>query len=239
VCTQGTIVSNFVTMAIGPNSSSCSEPNNPLATALLTGGKIASFLAAHMSVRHDVNVVSPVEAVAEYLGGYVAQEKSSPYNFNPAFSLPPAGSCTVYTNPGLVPFIAPVPPGILPTGGGLDPGPMSISGASGNVAIQSLLTSFIGMAGAYLGGSVVGNPILKGSLFLNPGQITLTGSGGANVGSFSTSFTVPTVFTWTNRNNLSTVTRSQGLNLSWSGIPSGHTVFITGNRGDPNASFTS
>jgi len=86
-----------------------------------------------MSVRHDVNVVSPVEAVAEYLGGYIAQEKSSPYNFNPAFSLPPAGSCTVYTNPGLVPFIAPIPPGIFPTAVVSIPAPMSISGSSGNV----------------------------------------------------------------------------------------------------------
>ena len=74
--------------------------------------------------------------------------------------------------------------------------------------------------------------MLTGSLFLNPGQVTLTGSGGANVGSFSTSFTVPAVFTWTNRNNLSTVTRSQGLSLSWSGVPSGHSVFITGGGAD-------
>jgi uncharacterized protein (TIGR03437 family) len=239
VRTEGAIVSNHVTMAIGPNASACSEPNNPLATALLTGGKIASFLAARMSVRHDVNVVSPVEAVTELLGGYVAQEKSNPYNFNPAFSFPPAGSCTVYTNSGLVPFIAPIPPGILPTAGGLDPGSMSISGSSGNIAIQSPLTSFIGMAGANLGGSILQNPVFKGSLFLNPGQINITANGGSNVGSFSTSFTMPSAFTWNNRDTLSTVTRSQGLNVSWSGVPSGHSVFITGGAADfPSNSTT-
>ena len=239
VRTQGTIVSNHVTMAINQSGASCSEPANPLATALLTGGKIASFLAARMSVRHDVNVISPVEAVSEYLGGYVAQEQSSPYNFNPAFSLPPAGTCTVYTNSGFIPFIAPIPPGIFPTAGALDPGSMSIAGSSGSIKIQSPLTSFTGMAGAYLGGSLVGDPFLKGSLFLNPGQINLTGNGGANVGSFSTSLTMPSVFTWNNRDTLSTVTRSQGLNVSWSGVASGYSVFITGGAADfPSNSTT-
>ena len=239
VRTEGSILSNFVTMAINQSGGSCSEPANPLATALLTGGKIASFLAARMSVRHDVNVVSPVEAVTELLGGYVAQEQPSPYNFNPAFSLPPAGTCTVYTNSGFVPFIAPVPPGILPTGGGLDPGSLSIAGSAGSIKIQSPLTPFTGMAGAYLGGSLVGDPVLKGSLFLNPGQINLTGSGGANVGSFSTSFNMPSVFTWNNRDTLSTVTRSQGLNVSWSGVSSGYSVFITGGAADfPSNSTT-
>lgn len=52
------------------------------------------------------------------------------------------------------------------------------------------------------------------------GTFTVTnGAGGAGVGPISTSFTVPAFATWTNQNTLanSTVTRANGLTVTWSG----------------------
>jgi hypothetical protein len=82
VRTQGTIVSNTATMAIGPNSN-CSEPNNPLATALINGGPQETLFAARFSTRHDVNVSSAAEAMSDYAAGTIFNQQPGPYNFNP------------------------------------------------------------------------------------------------------------------------------------------------------------
>ena len=93
VRTQGTIVSNYVTMAIGQNPN-CTEPNNALAATLISGGQQGSFLAARFSTSHSINVSNPLGAVADYVYGLLYQQAASPYNFNPYLSLPPAGTCT-------------------------------------------------------------------------------------------------------------------------------------------------
>ena len=61
-----------------------------------------------------------------------------------------------------------------------------------------------------------------------PGSYTLSGSGGADVGSFSNTFSVPPPLVWTGRNQLSAVDRKQPLTISWTGGDSGQVVAVIG-----------
>ena len=226
VRTQGAIVSNHVTIAISPNSS-CSEPTNPLATALLSGGPQASFFAARFSTRHDVNTVSALESMADYSGGVFFQQQTYPYNFNPYLSLPPAGSCTSYSISAYTPNDVPHLTNIMATLKGLDPGVLSVA-SPGPAPINLPAANFPGWINGYLGGSIPLLSQLPSTLFLNTGAFTLAAAGGADIPAFNVPFTMPAAFTWTNRNNLSTINRTQALPLSWSGVAANYTVLIAG-----------
>jgi hypothetical protein len=80
---------------------------------------------------------------------------------------------------------------------------------------------------------------LPNSLLLNPGAFTIAAAQGADVPAFSVPFNMPAAFTWTNRNSLNSVTRSQPLTVSWTGVASGATVFVAGGGIDlPNNATT-
>jgi len=63
--------------------------------------------------------------------------------------------------------------------------------------------------------------------FLDPGNYTLTGPGGSDVGKFTASITLPQPLVWTNQASLATVTRANGVTVNWTGDPKG-TVEING-----------
>ena len=81
---------------------------------------------------------------------------------------------------------------------------------------------------AHLGDTTAGN-------FLDVGAYTLTGAGGADIGSFIGAFNIP-AFTWTNKpagNGTLNVTRSQGLTLTWTGgDPKGYVEIQGGSGGN-------
>ena len=224
-------------MAIG-SASSCSEPNNPLATALVSGGSQGSFIAARVSTRHDVNVVTALEAMSDYVSGGIFQQQAGPYNFNPYLSLPPAGSCTTYSISNYTPGDLPILTGITPTVKGLNAGKLNITASSGApIAIPTALIP--GYSAGFLGGAIPLISQLPSTLFLLPGAFTITAAGGADIPAFSVPFTMPAAFTWTNRDTLNSVTRSQPLTLSWTGTAPNNTVFIAGGGVDiPNSATT-
>jgi hypothetical protein len=225
VRTEGTIVSNFVTMAIG-EPGACSEPANPLAAALISGGQMASFFAARFSVRHDVATVNPVEAIGDYIAGSLSQERTGPYNFNPFVSLPPAGTCAAYSVSNYTPAAVPNLFGTTPTLRGLDAGSITLSGSGPASALANSTPR--GIAAGYLGGAAPLLSQLPSQLFLNPGNFTLAGGGGADIGSFVASLVMPAAFTWIGRDSLSTVNRAAPLTLNWSGVAPGYSVFVAG-----------
>jgi hypothetical protein len=60
-------------------------------------------------------------------------------------------------------------------------------------------------------------------LWLDPGSYTVdNGGGGADVGAFTATITMPTRFAWTNADSNATITLASGVDLQWTG-------------GDPNA----
>lgn len=110
----------------------------------------------------------------------------------------PPGTCLAYNNPNQN-LGNPI------TGGSdLDGGPnFTVMGPAGNMIIP------------------VGNQKLNAfdmtGAFLVPGDYTITGSGGANVGSFSGAIAIPEQVTLVSPENNSTVTRANGLNVTWTG----------------------
>jgi uncharacterized protein (TIGR03437 family) len=226
VRTQGSIMSNYATMAIGPNQN-CSEPNNPLATALISGGGQATFLAARFNTSHATNVSSPLGAIADYVYGLLYQQKAYPYNFNPYLSLPPAGTCTEYAVSSYSPSGIPTLANTGASGRALNAGQISISStAAGPIAIPA--GSLAGTVVSNVGGNVPLITTLPNTQLLNPGSFTILGSGGADIASFSTAFTMPNPFSWTGQSSLVEVDRTQPLALSWTGMTAGYTPIVAG-----------
>jgi hypothetical protein len=90
---------------------------------------------------------------------------------------------------------------------------IAVSGPSG---ARSILRQTAGMLVDYASGNFGnGTP----GNYYDPGRYTVTGTGGKDVGAFSTSFDVPsTPFVWTNIPNVTTpIDRSKDLMITWTG----------------------
>jgi uncharacterized protein (TIGR03437 family) len=229
VRTAGANVSNTVTMAIGGDGTSCTEPQNPLARALINGGSISSFVAARLSVRHDIGVRQPRDALSEFVGGWTAEERKLPFNFNPMFSLPPPGTCTTYSTAGELASRTSLPGVTQPTGRALDGGAATFTGSKG--ARPFFSSPFASLKVAWLNGSISGiSP--PSQTYLDPGSYMLTTRGGANVGAINANIDVGQPLVWTNRDQTSTVDRARGFSVSWTGVATADRVLIAGLGGD-------
>jgi uncharacterized protein (TIGR03437 family) len=209
----GTAVSNTTTLAIDPNGNPCSDP---ISGAYTKGGKFGTVAL----VRRLIHVASanPPDLIVDVGMGAFSQEAGADYSFNSLVSLPPPGACATYEGTGNY-FVADSS-FATPSAKGLQTGTLTVKGPSGSVPLIS--AADLGGANEYiglLGSSGVLQPGQGPAPFLNPGQYTITGGGGADVGGFSVSLTVPAgnSITWTNRNTLTTVNRSQPLTFTWTG----------------------
>ncbi len=226
VKTAGSVVSNFVSMAISTKGGACTNPTLPIvSSSFLSGGKLGAALVARANTYEDVGVYTPVNVVADYHLSFGFTLSAATFPFNPALTLPPPGTCTSYTEQGDL-MNGNSLPGSLPPATSLNLGPpFLLAGPDGT---RMLSNTFVGPVRAgYLGGQITDN-ILSDTLYLNPGSYSVTGFGGADVGAFMQSFTIPQPLTWTNQTQLVTVNRAQSLPLAWSGGSSGDLVFIVG-----------
>jgi uncharacterized protein (TIGR03437 family) len=96
--TEGAMLSNAVTMAITSDGSACSEPSNPVGQKLLAGGTLG-IVGLTRILAHS-GFVDPVDQTIDLATLSLRQEVAGPFPFNPLFSFPPAGTCTLYTAPG-------------------------------------------------------------------------------------------------------------------------------------------
>jgi uncharacterized protein (TIGR03437 family) len=223
VRTAGTTLSNAVTIAISSTPQTpCSESSNLLAAGFLGGKKIGTVRMFRSSTRMDVGVVSPVEAQSDLLQVDAAQAAGGDFAFAPLFSQPPPGACNVFLSSGDA------------FGGGRLP---SASGVVKRLATGSTYTitgpkgpinALIGNHSVQLGVYAPLAPAFNNQLVLDPGSYTIAAAGGADGGSVSATVSFPAAFTWTGRDSLSTIDRTQPLPLSWSGVPSGQSMAILG-----------
>ena len=203
-----------------------------LSNALINGGNIGSYAAARINVRHDAGVSTPRDATSDIFGAYEAQEVAGPSNFNPMFSLPPAGSCTVYSVVGdltsdplsLIGGMTPPTGRALNNGGGA-----MLTGDKGTWTAQRDI--YPGIGGTRLGSAVPSLPLTQ-TPFLNSGGLTLTLPGGDDIGSSSTDAATPIPFTWTNRDQLVNIVLSSGMNITWTGGGPSSSVFIVAGNVD-------
>jgi uncharacterized protein (TIGR03437 family) len=108
-------------------------------------------------------------------------------------------------------------PGTTVTPTPLDAGSISVQGPLGTYSLSPLVK------GSYQA------LLPAGAIPSTGGSFVFTGKGGADVGAFTGTVTLPNpILTWTNQSAASTISRGQGLPITWSGGSSNTYVVITG-----------
>jgi uncharacterized protein (TIGR03437 family) len=227
--------SNFITTAVNPNGGTCSDPNSPYSVTSLTGDSTVSFgfvditqdvsnsaltglaqTSTHIRTARPFTARGPRAAAVTTnndAGGIFESIQGVQLGNYASYHTASVGSCVVYqeslSSITLPPF----------TETGLDAGNITVTGPSGTVTLTPE-AEIAGFYGASLSDS-----------FITPqgGSFTFNGSGGKNVGSFSTTVTLGSpLFSWTNMSTTTSVTRSKGVTVTWRGGESGTYVEISG-----------
>jgi uncharacterized protein (TIGR03437 family) len=214
VAVSGSVVSNAVTIPIAASpGGTCSDPNLGISSSTsqtLSGKSTVNFgyLALLQSTSPGVGASSaPVTsnsaiALLESVTGLSFGSSSG--------AVSSIGSCIV--NAATAGSVS------IPTVNGLDAGAITVNGAGG-VQTLSTIPSVPGIYAANLP---------AGYLPSAGGSFTFTGTGGANVGKFSSTLNFPSPLNWTNSSSISAISRSQGVSVSWTGGAAGTYVTING-----------
>jgi uncharacterized protein (TIGR03437 family) len=116
---------------------------------------------------------------------------------------------------------------------GLDAGTIKITGPSASVTLT--WAENVDSAGEYL------TPLAAGFIPASGGTFQVTGSGGTDIGPFTTQIIFPNpALIWTNQSADAIISRSTGVTITWNGGEPGTFVMISGNSspGGVTASFT-
>jgi uncharacterized protein (TIGR03437 family) len=209
----GSEISNNVVMPVANGTRDCT-PTNPAIPASIEQEIVAGPIAVGtIKLDHysDGNGAFEDDGKAQFQNFLTYAAGSQPF-FLSWVDSPPPGACLVYNNSGENTNGPPVT-----SVAKLDAGStITLMGPNGNVALpenQGL------------------NEFDPGN-FLVPGVYTVTGTGGANVGSFSGTLTIPASPTLTSPVNGATVTRSSGLTVTWTGGGSGNVAIDIGSCTD-------
>jgi hypothetical protein len=218
------VVSNYTSMPIAAaGTRTCSDVGGPSATELARYATNGASLAGITLSRINTSVTVPIlgsittssDIGAATFYKYSAAQLNS--SINP-FNTTTIGACTVYSFKGSSSSgqADPTLPATLDAGANI-----SVAGAGGTKQVSRVtsggLTTYSGL---------LSSP--TGSGYLEPGTFTITGTGGANVGAFQTTVTVPAVLKWTNMDAITSVTRSAGQLITWTGGDPAGTVTIVG-----------
>ena len=222
VSTAG-VPTNFLSLPIGVGA--CSDP------AFGTSGSTISSLSGQSTVNTGVVFLDQSSEPANGGGtttNDIALAEFQSYTgatYGTATGTVSIGGCVVSQSLG----------GTATTTGtttGLDAGTITVSGPNGNATLTSEASI---LPGDYIAQLATGFIPASGGVF------TVSGSGGKDVGAFTTQITYPNpVLTWTNQGADATITRSSGAVITWSGGEAGTFVIIAGNTlaGSASASFT-
>jgi len=214
-----TVVSNFVTMAVGTTTTCTSATSYPpsFETALGTGsvrvGSVLLFHSVSTSVTPSLTGALTYTTFTSDAGEASFAKLSANAYTTPSYDLN-YGACVIINSP---------PNGTV-TSAGLDPGSViNLNGPGG----ANMLTESIYATGSFY--ATLGGPPTTQPLYFSPGTYTANnGSGGKDVGGFNVNITVPAAFTWTNYSSIASVTRSQALTANWTGGDPSWDVYLIG-----------
>ena len=213
---SGNIVSNSVTIPIAASGKTCTDGGAALPTDLQQSlsGK-TTIRQGFLSVQQFTQISSRgANVLNSALGSF---QSVTGFANSSGANQSSSGSCVVYSN-----FSGGSSSGTVI---GLDAGSaISVTGPGGSLTLSQL--SIPGAPGGlyFPGGDVPATFIPSGG-----GSYTFdNGSGGKDIPHFSATLNVPPAFTWTNAGQISSVSRTQGVNVTWSGGAPGTFVSITG-----------
>ena len=224
-------VSNSVAVAIAPAGSRTCPSTDPAFTTDAVNAFATTagpFTFGQVELKRSDNPGGFVDKAGAEFFRFSVPAALQPFMMS-YIDVPPPGSCQVYNNPNgsLDP-----PLNILAA---LDAGPqITVQGTNGSKA-------FPASNGSY------GGTLSNSGNYFAPGTITVSAPGGADVKAFSVPVTVPTMPTQTSPTpdspNPFTVTRSNGLTVTWSGGAANSYIKLDGfnqtdNTGTVGGSFT-
>jgi uncharacterized protein (TIGR03437 family) len=209
------LISNNTVIAVASGSRSCTPTNSTFTSSVvqgLTSGSPFSFglvnLERDISSNTANGLIYQDDATAQF-GTYTVGSSFQPFVVS-NFDNQPLGTCVVYT--ALSGKSAPADV----TVGGLDAGVITVNGP-GEAPVPLLEKQNSGQATQY-------GAVLSGTgTYLSRGNYTVTGAGGRDIGKFTAAFTIGSIPTWSNTSAVTTVTRTNGLTVTWtptSAIPS-------------------
>lgn len=223
------IVSNFTSMSISSDGSTCSDPaglpSSAIDDVVNNGSLTVGFIELQkVAFSASVPLLGSLNIKQDYGAAYF-------YNFNDEALLASRGLTSISSFNSCTVLVCSNSDTCIPDNTALNvpqisAGPnITITGPEG-IAVLPLSSGKLGEYHGPLGSSTV---VGSGSDFLQPGAYTAAGSGGATVGPFTADLTVGQPLTWTNQSSISgAVNRSQGLTINFSGGASGDYVAILG-----------
>jgi uncharacterized protein (TIGR03437 family) len=212
------MVSNATSIAIGDTSRTCT-PVNPQVPVGFTGTYKVGGIYLNRSVVTSAGVLGGPSMTTKSDAAGAGFQKITYTSAAPTGSqldVNAYGSCSVTSYRGNLP-----PPPIGGTDTPLDAGPsIGVTGPNGISKTLSKIANTISSYGAQFD---------QTATTLAPGMYTFNnGSGGADVGGFNATYTLPPLFTWNEQPTITSVTRSNGVTVTWSGGSSSAYVIISG-----------
>jgi len=210
------LVSNFATMPIAATDGPCTDSLSlvdPATAAALAGKTTVKFGGVSMiqdavSSGSTTTTADTANAVFESVPGYLLTGYQS-------YSQPSLGSCLVTQALSETAQKAANPFTLT----GIDVGSLSVSGSGGTQPLTEVSTA----PGIYSA------QLPSGFIPAAGGEFTFAGSGENGIGAISANVDFPSPLVWTNSSAGGTITRAQGVTVTWTGGGSDSYVQITGN----------
>lgn len=201
VRTNGAIVSNAVTMAIGD----CAAPPAPL--------RSATVLLAAITSRHEVDRTTPIDFAIDFGAAQFTETTGGALAYDRVRSTPPAAACLTYGFAGRADDV-----GLYraPGAQAVDPGDrIRVSGPRGVRRLERS-AGFAGAFGALLGGVAPGGLVaaLLSGPYLIPGAYSAASEVQSEV-SLDVQIDQPDSVDWTNRDQLAEIDRSAPITIEW------------------------
>lgn len=242
------VPSNFTSISIADGGGACSDPGGITPGALSDGNLTVGIIALQRATTELDAPSVPGGPQDMTQIGEAASASYSRYDAAAAIrqgfdgQLFTQGACTVFSFRGESgDFTDPVEPT------GLDAGPSTaVAGPSGTRTLPRLeeglyAASLFNSAGSFSAVADASKELslqaIRGALggpveqsmgqFFTGGTYTYSAPGGADVGAHSQDLTIPNPLDWTNRSQITEITRSQGQTVTWT--PTSEEVMITGN----------
>ena len=201
----GGVLSNVATLPINLGGGACVDTVTGLTTGQLTAGGtgtirtgVVSLIQTRTTENGALKITNAANASFQKYSGV----------YTPSNSVSP-GSCIVNDQ---------TPVSTADTTG-LDPGAITLKGPAG---LSATLASQLGIKGAYF--ALLSDTAIPSS----GGAFTFEGTAGTDVGAFTSNLALSPLLSWTNQAAVATVSRAQGINVTWTGGNPGTYVFITG-----------
>jgi uncharacterized protein (TIGR03437 family) len=230
VVQTGDYVSNFATLPLAASGRTCTDASDPITSAILdglteSGSLSAGFISVTQLTEPGITVGGVTVGGSTVDTSAASFEKITSTQFNAgafasALGFTSIGSCYVdfFTTSSATTTTAPLGFQFVSLNAGPD---VDINGPDGVLAMPLQTVD-----GLYSYSSP-----LAGTSFIPAagGSFTFSGTGGPDVGAFTTpAIQIAPAVTWSNAAEISTVTRSSGLTVTWTGGQTGGYVGITG-----------